>query len=135
MRESIAASVPAFINHAAQGDASVAMRQWDNRVAPISLAAIEGFGRSINLRHGNLLEFRITSMVTGGAFTSPTLEVAGTYVFAGRELPGSAVFSAMSPSPVRMPMLRLRSLVIDDPDIGRMQLPEAASSASAPARP
>ncbi len=133
MREAITADIPAFVRDAQQGDAPAALRLWDARATRLESNAVERFGRDTAERYGALLEFRITSAITGGSFLAPTREVAGTFVFESRELPGSAAFSILPSTTLAWPVLRLRSLVIDDPERGRLRLPAMSIPATMPA--
>jgi hypothetical protein len=133
LRESVTVCVPAFVRESQQGNAPAALGVWDARAAPLDARSIARFGGETAARYGPMQAFRITSSVGGGSFLTPTLEVAGTFVFASVELPGSAVFSIVPSSSMGWPDLRLRSLTIDDPQRGRLQVPEPSPAASAPA--
>jgi hypothetical protein len=126
-RATIITQVEATVRDAADGRTGTALGRWQTDLGAsraLTEDSIERFGRFTRDRYGELQRFTITSMVTSHNIFSPQIEVAGIFVFESRELTGSATFQLESGSSAFWPNFWLRKLVIDDPRLGALQLPE-----------
>jgi len=93
----------------------------------LSDADLAAFGLATLERYGALREFRIVSIVRGGSLLSPQLEVAGTFAFERRDVPGSAVVALVS-TPADLFGVLLQQLRVHDAQEGVLALPAVATS-------
>jgi hypothetical protein len=125
--------VESFVRAAQRGDASGARSRWAGSTQAAGAAnddSVLGFGAAASDRYGSLRAFRVTSIVSAGSMLASGLDVAGTFSFERRELPGSAGFVLEPVSMWSMPVLRLRQIVIEDAQAGDLALPQRSRAAA-----
>lgn len=132
LHESVVQGVRDSVVAAQAGDDVKALRPWQPRSRPAQ-ADLERFRTESLGRFGAFREFRITSFVRSGSALAASIDVAGTFVFESREVPGSASFELTPGTSSLWPQLQMTSLVVDDAIGGDLRLTSRSGSTTMPA--
>lgn len=127
LNDSIVREVGLFVGEAQAGRPDRALRSWSATNAP-SEVAIRAFGEALLERYGSLRAFRTTSVVATGRTFGGVFEVAGTFDFEHRAVPGSADFVSQPGGGWLRLEVRLQSIHIEDRLAGDLSLGEALQS-------
>jgi hypothetical protein len=136
LNEAMSQRVTTFLELAADQPAEAAAEfHWGKNRGSSAISADEAgrFGGEVRSRFGQLHEFSIISEASTGTAFAPELEIAATFRFERGERLGAATFAVVPGSNPFIPRVRLRSLRIEDTELGDLLIP--ADQAAAPDSP